>query len=124
MEVRRIGIREAKQRIKNDPELSKMLVRSGWREIALDLGGDRLDTILLAGVAAIGAAARGDVGSYMVRGTDLRQSMCDYARVVLPVLTGAAAASGSVSGASAHTSISATILSSSLIFIKKPRVYV
>jgi uncharacterized pyridoxamine 5'-phosphate oxidase family protein len=40
MEVRRIGIREAKQRIKNDPELSKMLVRSGWREIALDLDGD------------------------------------------------------------------------------------
>lgn len=40
MEVRRIGIREAKKRIKNDPELSKMLVRSGWREIALDLDGD------------------------------------------------------------------------------------
>lgn len=40
MEVKRIGIREAKKRIKNDPELSKMLVRSGWREIALDLDGD------------------------------------------------------------------------------------
>ena len=40
MEVRRIGIREAKKRIKNDPELSRMLVRSGWREIALDLDGD------------------------------------------------------------------------------------
>ena len=40
MEVRRISIREAKKRIKNDPELSKMLVRSGWREIALDLDGD------------------------------------------------------------------------------------
>ncbi len=40
MEVRKISIREAKKRIKNDPELSKMLVRSGWREIALDLDGD------------------------------------------------------------------------------------
>ncbi len=40
MEVQRIGIREAKKRIKNDPELSKKLVRSGWREIALDLDGD------------------------------------------------------------------------------------
>jgi len=40
MEVKRISIRQAKKRIKNDPELSKMLVRSGWREIALDLDGD------------------------------------------------------------------------------------
>ena len=40
MEVKRISIREAKRRIKNDPELSKMLVRSGWKEIALDLDGD------------------------------------------------------------------------------------
>ena len=40
MEVRKVSIREAKKRIKNDPELSKMLVRSGWREIALDLDGD------------------------------------------------------------------------------------
>ena len=40
MEVKRVSIREAKRRIKNDPELSKMVVRSGWREIALDLDGD------------------------------------------------------------------------------------
>ncbi len=40
MEVKRISIREAKKRIKNDPVLSKMLVRSGWKEIALDLDGD------------------------------------------------------------------------------------
>lgn len=40
MEIRQIGIREAKRRIMNDPELSRMLVRSGWREIALDLDGD------------------------------------------------------------------------------------
>ena len=40
MEVKRVSIRQAKKRIKNDPELSKMLVRSGWREIALDLDGD------------------------------------------------------------------------------------
>ena len=40
MEVKRISIREAKKRIKDDPELSRMLVRSGWKEIALDLDGD------------------------------------------------------------------------------------
>ena len=40
MEVKRISIRQAKKRIKEDPELSKMLVRSGWKEIALDLDGD------------------------------------------------------------------------------------
>lgn len=40
MEVRRVSVHEAKRRIKNDPELSKMLVRSGWKEIALDLDGD------------------------------------------------------------------------------------
>ena len=40
MEVKKISIRQAKKRIKEDPELSKMLVRSGWREIALDLDGD------------------------------------------------------------------------------------
>ena len=40
MEVKRVSIRQAKKRIKNDPELSKMLVRSGWKEIALDLDGD------------------------------------------------------------------------------------
>ena len=40
MEVRRISIREAKKRVKNDPELSKMLVKSGWNEISLDLDGD------------------------------------------------------------------------------------
>lgn len=45
MEVKRIGIREAKKRIMNDPELSKMLVRSGWREIALDLDGDGMADI-------------------------------------------------------------------------------
>ena len=35
-----MSIREAKKRIKNDPELSARLVRSGWHEIALDLDGD------------------------------------------------------------------------------------
>ena len=40
MEVKRVSIREAKKRIKNDPELSKMLLRSGWKEIVLDLDGD------------------------------------------------------------------------------------
>ena len=45
MEVKRISIREAKKRIKNDPELSKMLVKSGWNEISLDLDGDGMADI-------------------------------------------------------------------------------
>jgi uncharacterized pyridoxamine 5'-phosphate oxidase family protein len=48
MEVRKISIQEAKKRIKNDPELSKMLVRSGWREIALDLDGDGMADVCFA----------------------------------------------------------------------------
>ena len=58
MEVKRVSIREAKRRIKNDPELSKMVVRSGWREIALDLDGDGIrigfnPAFLLEGLNAI-----------------------------------------------------------------------
>ena len=52
MEVKRISIRQAKKRIKNDPELSKMLVRSGWREIALDLDGDGMADVLFASDSA------------------------------------------------------------------------
>ena len=48
MEVKRVSIRQAKKRIKNDPELSKMLVRSGWREIALDLDGDGMADVMFA----------------------------------------------------------------------------
>ncbi len=42
VKAKRISIGKAKKRIKNDPELSKMLVHSGWRDIALDLDGDGL----------------------------------------------------------------------------------
>ena len=48
MEIKRVSIRQAKKRIKNDPELSRMLVRSGWREIALDLNGDGMADVLFA----------------------------------------------------------------------------
>ena len=50
MEAKRISIREAKKRIKNDPELNKMLVRSGWKEIALDLDGDGMADVLFSNV--------------------------------------------------------------------------
>ena len=48
MEVRKISIREAKKRIKNDPELSRMLVKSGWNEISLDLDGDGVADVCFA----------------------------------------------------------------------------
>ncbi len=48
MEVKQISIREAKKRIKSDPELSKMLVKSGWREITLDLDGDGVADVAFA----------------------------------------------------------------------------
>ena len=48
MEVKRVSIRQAKKRIKNDPELSKMLVRSSWREIALDLDGDGVADVMFS----------------------------------------------------------------------------
>ena len=50
MEVKRVSIREAKKRIKNDPELSKKLVRSGWKEIALDLDSDGNADVLFSNV--------------------------------------------------------------------------
>ena len=50
MEVKRVSIREAKKRIKNDPELSKMLVRSGWKEIALDLDGDGMADVSFSNI--------------------------------------------------------------------------
>lgn len=40
MEAKMITIGEAKKRIKNDPELSRLLIRSEWRDIALDLSGN------------------------------------------------------------------------------------
>ena len=48
MEVKKIGIREAKKRIKNDPEFSKMLIKSGWNEISLDLDGDGMADVCFA----------------------------------------------------------------------------
>ena len=50
MEAKRVSIREAKKRIRNDPELSKMVVRSGWKEIALDLDGDGMADVLFSNV--------------------------------------------------------------------------
>ena len=52
MEVKTISIQQAKRRIKDDPELSKMLVRSGWREIALDLDGDGTADVYFASETA------------------------------------------------------------------------
>lgn len=76
----------------------------------LELGAGGVDYILLAGVAAIGGAAMGDMQSYLVRGADSLRSMCDYARVVLPLLSSAAAASGSAAGAAAKYAVTALFM--------------
>lgn len=73
MEVRRISIREAKRRIKNDPELSTMLVKSGWNEISLDLDGDGMADICFASnnlgrkidTVAIDLSGNGEFNLYM-----------------------------------------------------------
>ena len=73
MEVRRISIREAKKRIKNDPELSKMLVRSGWKEIALDLDGDGIADVAFSAerpgrkidTMAVDLSGRGEFDLYL-----------------------------------------------------------
>lgn len=48
MEQVNMNIRRAKMRIKADPQLRKMLVRSGWNEIMLDLDGDGLADVCIS----------------------------------------------------------------------------
>ncbi|MBQ3275431.1 MAG: hypothetical protein IJH47_00030 [Oscillospiraceae bacterium] len=57
--------------------------------------------VTIAGVAAVGAASMADLDSYLQTGLRSLQELSDYSRVLLPVLTTAASASGSVTAAGA-----------------------
>lgn len=69
---------------------------------AVELGGGAPQYIVLAGVAAVSAAALSDFDSYLRSGIDSADSVAEYAKVLLPVLASAVAASGAVSGAAAR----------------------
>lgn len=58
--------------------------------------------VFLAGVAAVSAAALSDFDSYLRSGLESVDSLAEYARVLLPVLASALAASGAVGGAAAR----------------------
>ncbi len=77
---------------------------------SLELREKETEYIVFAGVAAIGAVSIGDLDSYLQSGVHALENMCDYGRVVLPVLTSAAAASGSAAGAAAKYEATALIM--------------
>lgn len=77
---------------------------------SLELGGSAPNIIVFAGVAAIGGASMGDLQAFLPKGAESLQTMCDYARVLLPMLSGAAAASGSTSGAAAKYGVAAVAM--------------
>ena len=61
--------------------------------------------VILAGVAAVGAAAMSDLDSILQMGLHSLQQMSDYSRVLLPVLTTAASAAGSLTAAGAKYAV-------------------
>ena len=69
---------------------------------SLDIGGGASRYIVFAGVAAISAASLSDLDSCLRLGVDSIGTLAGYAKVLLPVLSAAAAASGSVGGAAAR----------------------
>lgn len=76
----------------------------------LDLGGKAPQYIIFAGVAAIGATALSDFDSYLNVGMNSLRDITDYAGILLPVLTSAAAATGSVGGAAAKYAATALFI--------------
>ncbi len=77
---------------------------------AADSTGRASDTVRLAGVAAIGAAAVSDVNSYMSSALEALQTLSDYSRTLLPVLSAAGAASGAVGSAAAKAAATALFM--------------
>lgn len=83
---------------------------------AADTSGRAASYVLLAGVAAIGAAALADVDSYMSEALSAMETLSDYSRVLLPVLAATAAASGAV-GAAASGSAATAIFMDMLLHV-------
>ena len=77
---------------------------------AADSSGRSAAYVLLAGVAAIGAAALSDVDSYMSAALEAMETLSDYSRVLLPVLAATAAASGAVGTAAASSAATAVFM--------------
>jgi len=77
---------------------------------AADSSGRAASYVLLAGVAAIGAAALSDVDSYMSAALEAMETLSDYSRVLLPVLAATAAASGAVGTAAASSAATAVFM--------------
>jgi len=77
---------------------------------AADSSGQAASYVLLAGVAAIGAAALSDVDSYMSAALEAMETLSDYSRVLLPVLAATAAASGAVGTAAASSAATAVFM--------------
>jgi stage III sporulation protein AE len=76
----------------------------------LDSSGNTPQYILIAGVAAVGAAAMDEFDYYMNLGLGSVRTITDYSKALLPVLASAAAAAGSVSGAAARYGATALFL--------------
>lgn len=77
---------------------------------ALDLGSAS-QYVMLSGVASIGTTGLADLDSFLQMGTNTLHSAADYAKIVLPVLSGAASAGGAINGASARYAATALFLS-------------
>ncbi|MCD8381745.1 MAG: stage III sporulation protein AE [Clostridiales bacterium] len=67
----------------------------------------------LVGALAVTAAAMGDVGSLMTLGRETVEALTGFTRILIPVMTTAAAASGSVTGAASRQMI--TLFCSNLL---------
>lgn len=76
----------------------------------LDLGSRAPPYITFAAVAVIGTATISDLRSFISLGTETLQMLSDYSRVLLPVLTSAAAVSGAVGSAAAKYAATAVCM--------------
>ena len=76
----------------------------------LDLGSRAPPYITFAAVAVIGTSTITDLRSYLSLGTDTLQTLSDYSRVLLPVLSSAAAASGAAGSAAAKYAATAVCM--------------
>ena len=76
----------------------------------LDLGSRAPPYITFAAVAVIGTATISDFRSYLSLGTETLQTLSDYSRVLLPVLSSAAAATGAAGSAAAKYAATAVCM--------------